>query len=340
VFALRSVRIAALLVFAFWLVPQCLLAQIQVQDVTFTDEFHGWVLLTQPTSSLFRTSDGGRSWVRFPLTVNKGFYLIRFLDANTGLGIQPTSTDEVTVYRTTDGGQNWRNVTSIKERYLSVTDLRFIGPDEALMTGESEGRGWVAELYGKGRTLHVRHDLPLDLETQSTQGILDGGDGHLWIVGKQFILHSADNGGSWENQAPNAAPPIDLGLAGVALPGGRAWFAAGNFDIYRTEDYGKHWIRAHSTTNEGGTTFHGISFLSVSDGCAVGNSSFIYCTSDGGVTWHRTRVFKKFPRDSQLRPWSKLFLFNSGSGWASVNGSLYKTVDRGKSFNNAVGLLK
>lgn len=328
----RWIGAVAVLVALCGLGAQRFTTEIQVGDVAFIDEFHGWVSVSQPTPSIFRTSDGGRTWIRMPLAVKAGLSRICFLNTTTGLGIQYVSDNESAIYRTVDGGRTWTKVSSIKEPYLSITDVKFIGADKALMVGErSLGRGWVAELSDEGRTLHVRDDLPVDFRTQSnTLGILDDGSTNLWIVGKELILHSSDNGKNWENQASNAVPGIDLGIGGVALPGGRAWIVAGNFDIYRTQDYGGHWVKALTTEDNGEINFDSISFFNVNDGCAVGNSSFIYCTNNGGATWSRSRVFKTFPNGSPFR--SKLQLFRSAHGWASVDGALYKTEDGGRSF--------
>jgi photosystem II stability/assembly factor-like uncharacterized protein len=335
-FQSKCIRVLIGAVLACGLGARSSATQVQAQDIAFVDELHGWVSVLEPTPSILRTFDGGRTWTRLPLTVRPGFYLIRFTDVNRGLGIEAVSAEELAIYRTLDAGQTWTKVSSVKEHYLSITDLMFTAPDTALIVGErSGGVGWVAQLSEKG--LHVRDDLPIDFTQQSnTLGIVNGRDGHIWIVGKELVLHSVDKGKTWENQAPNAVPPLDLGIAGFAIPGGHAWIAVANFNIYRTDDYGKHWIRALTTSGKGEVNFDSISFMNTNDGCAVGNSSFIYCTRDGGRTWHKTKVFKTFPRSSQLRPWSKVFLFESLRGWASVNGSLYKTDDGGKSFTEAL----
>jgi photosystem II stability/assembly factor-like uncharacterized protein len=336
-FPSRCIRALIGVVLAYGLRAQPSAARVQAQDVAFVDELHGWVSVSQPTPSILRTADGGQTWTRIPLTVKPGFYLLRFMDANTGLGIQAVSAEEVAIYRTVDAGQSWTKVNSVKEQYLSIDDLMFTAPNTVLIVGERPGgAGWVAELSDNGTKLNVRDDLPIDFTQQSnTIGIVNGRGGHLWIVGKELILHSADKGKHWENQAPNAVPPLDLGISGVAMPGGRAWIAVANYEIYRTEDYGKHWTRALTTSGQSEINFDSISFMNFNDGCAVGNSSFIYCTANGGRTWQRASVFRHFPQDSQLRPRSKVFLFKSLHGWASVNGTLYKTDDGGKSFHEA-----
>jgi photosystem II stability/assembly factor-like uncharacterized protein/sugar lactone lactonase YvrE len=303
--------------------------ETQVADVIFMDELHGWLSVMRPTPAILRTADGGKTWARMPVPLKRGFYHICFYDVTTGLAIQSPSDEEISIYRTVDGGQTWTKVNTVKKRYLHVTGLKFIGADEALLVGEgSGGSGWVAQLSNRGRTLRVRDDLPVDFTDQSnTLGIFGDGAGHVWIVGKELILHSADNGKTWQNQYQNTVPRVDMGISGAALTGGRAWIAVANWNIYRTEDYGEHWVRALTTA---GINFDSISFSNANHGCAVGSSSLIYCTNDGGQTWSRARVFRTYLKGSPF--FSKLYLFGSPRGWASVGGVLYKTVDGGRSF--------
>ena len=302
---------------------------IQAADVAFIDELHGWVSVMEPTPALFRTADGGKTWTEMPVPFTRGFCRICFHDVSSGVAIQSQSDDEFAIYRSVDGGQTWTKVNEVKKRYLHITALKYISADQVLLTGEgSGGTGWVAELSNRGRILRVRDDLPVDFTTQSnTLGIFGDGSSHVWIVGKELILHSADNGKTWENQYRNSVPLIDMGISGAALCGGRAWLAVANWNIYRTEDYGKHWVQAHATN---GINLDNVSFSNADHGCAVGSSPFIYCTSDGGQTWARERPFEAY-----LNGWpfpSKIYLFGSSHGWASVGGILYKTVDAGHSF--------
>jgi sugar lactone lactonase YvrE len=165
-------------------------------------------------------------------------------------------------------------------------------------------------------------------------GAFGDGTGHLWIVGKELILHSADLGKTWENQYLRTTPKIDLGVSGTAIPGGHAWIAVANFEIYRTDDYGNHWVRVLTTVDDGRMNFTSISFSNSRRGCAVGNSSFIYCTDDGGITWSRSKVFKTYTNGSPFS--SKLRLLGSLQGWAGIDGKLYRTENGGHSFTEVL----
>lgn len=289
--------------------------------------------LEQPSAAaIFRTSDGGLTWVRIPLPADIAFYRLHFLDAHIGVALHAESESRQVVYRTIDAGQTWIKVASLNQANDGhLVDLAATSPTDVFVVGEgSLGRGYVAQLLGKSGTLCVRDDLPVDLTENSSNalGIFGDGTGHLWIVGKEMILHSADNGKTWENQYSNSDHWIDLADSGFALPGGHAWITVANFEIFRTEDYGKHWQRALTTSNQDDVNFQSISFSSPEKGCALSNSAFIYCTRDGG-TWSKTKAFPNDTTDSG-RP--RLFLFPSSHGWASFNGALYKTMDEGQSF--------
>jgi photosystem II stability/assembly factor-like uncharacterized protein/sugar lactone lactonase YvrE len=303
---------------------ECFGNDLNVVDMSFADDAHGWLTVLEPSPAIFKTTNAGQSWRRIAVP---GFYRISFFDNTTGIAIKAVSDSEFAVYRTADGGEHWEIAARVKDKYLHAVAAGWAGADDAFVIGEGyAGRGWVGQLSG-GKSLHVRTDLAADFTAQpNTLGIFGDGTGHVWIVGKQLVVHSADNGKTWENQYENTVPHFDMGMSGSAVPGGRAWFAAANFEIYRTEDYGAHWVRSI----DGSVNFDSISFYSPNNGCAVGNSAFIFCSHDGGRTWSRSKVFKTFLVG--FPAFSKIVLFASGRGWAVVAGTLYKTEDAGQSF--------
>jgi photosystem II stability/assembly factor-like uncharacterized protein/streptogramin lyase len=309
--------------------------QTEAIDIAFIDNLHGWVSVHEPTQAIYRTFDGGKKWLR--ISVPGDFYRLRFFDLNVGFAICLEADGNTGVYRTTDSGQTWTRIGMIETSLIRhITDFVLTGPDSAFFVGEgSLGRGFVVQLVKGSHTLLERTNLPVDFSRQSNAlGVFGDKQGHLWIVGKQFVLHSSDNGETWENQYPNTIPKIDMGMSGVAVVGGRAWFAAANWEIYRTEDYGKHWTRSLTTEDEGLINFESVAFYDAKHGCAVGNSSYLYCTPDGGLTWSSTIAFPNYSKGAPF--FSKILLFNSSDGWACVGGALYRTSDGGRIFNEVL----
>ncbi len=81
--------------------------------ISFTDEAHGWLLLTRSSSSaasrafLFQTSDGGHDWMQLPDPPVNGS--MRFLSPQTGWLCGGVQGDEL--YVTRNAGQTWSSRT-------------------------------------------------------------------------------------------------------------------------------------------------------------------------------------------------------------------------------------
>jgi photosystem II stability/assembly factor-like uncharacterized protein/sugar lactone lactonase YvrE len=307
-----------------------LLAQdLRIFDMSFVDDSHGWLMVRKPKSLLFRTTDAGKTWTR---TTVPDFLRISFFNRTTGIAIERSKEDELTFFRTSDGGEHWEIAAVFVEKYLHAYDVHWLGMDDAYILGQSAGgAGWIGEL-SMGKPLQERSDLYRNLPRQDTSYNMFGdGTGHVWIAGKHLLLHSIDKGKTWENQFENIKPNIDRAHWGTAIPGGWAWIEAEHDEVYRTGDYGMHWERGSSPDDDDdGSGFDSISFYSPKDGCAVGYSAFISCTRNGGLTWKRSKVFKTYLEGSPEQ--SKILLFPSGQGWATVAGALYKTLNGGRSF--------
>lgn len=102
-------------------------------SITFVDASHGWLLLTETSSSnfsfgdLFSTDDGGQSWVQLPNPPIAG--ALRFISPTVGwLQGGPGDFD---LYVTRDSGRTWRqqkmlaraNVPAEAETYYSLPDF-------------------------------------------------------------------------------------------------------------------------------------------------------------------------------------------------------------------------
>jgi photosystem II stability/assembly factor-like uncharacterized protein/sugar lactone lactonase YvrE len=300
---------------------------IEVSDVFFLDDMHGWLITSGANSELLHTSDGGITWIHIPNKI--GFVRMKFADAKTGMALGPADGGGYGIFRSDDAGENWKLVNVIRQESLMILDFGFATRDDVFLAGQLQaGLGWVGELVDGWRTLRLRQDVPIQY---GTSNVFVDGTSNLWIIGKLTIVYSHDSGKTWQDQTSNSTPRIDLGFAGASVAGGYAWLTDPE-DIFRTTDYGKSWTRIWKQRDPW-TNFSSISFMNPSDGCAVGDSSSIFCTHDGGTTWTSAKVFDRIPGGMPYR--SSLFLFNSLHGWAVVNTELYKTLDGGRTFVKA-----
>jgi photosystem II stability/assembly factor-like uncharacterized protein/sugar lactone lactonase YvrE len=307
---------------------------IEVKDISFLDESHGWVLASEPSPAILRTGDGGRTWTKTALPEDNQFWRIEFFDLHTGIAIY-SSDSAYSLYRTADSGETWTKVSAdMTGSGNDSLDLTLSYPNNATVSTKEAKEGYVAQLLEGGLTVRVYSDSPANAQS-SSWGYFGDAAGQIWIAGTGFILHSVDLGKTWERQVIKDDPPIVRSLSGVALPGGQIWIDRGlEWDLERSIDNGKTWDSSLSMQDEGNLNFESLSFYNKRQGCAVADTQFIYCTGDSGLTWSRTVAFPGYKNGAPFR--SKILLFGSSHGWATIGGGLFKTEDGGGSFTEVL----
>ena len=100
-------------------------------------------------------------------------------------------------------------------------------------------------------------------------------------------------------------------------------------------DHGLHWDLVARAS--GSHWLKDIYFWDLAHGCAVGASTTLFCTGDGGSTWEARDVLPRLndgslPTDSVF---IKIAFVNGGRrGWAVANGGLiFQTDDGGNSWH-------
>tara|TARA_R110000765_G_scaffold27827_2_gene67359 strand:- start:3199 stop:6342 length:3144 start_codon:yes stop_codon:yes gene_type:complete len=171
---------------------------------------------------IWKTEDGGKTWATAGLEKSRHVPRLRVhpTDYNTVyaavLGDIYKPTKDRGVYKSTDGGKNWKQVLFVNEQAGAV-DLT-IDPNNPRI------------LYAS--TWHAQ---------RTPYSLISGGDGSaLW--------KSMDSGETWKEISKNEGFPKDtLGIIGVAVSpknSERVWAIVENKDkggLYRSEDGGKTW---------------------------------------------------------------------------------------------------
>jgi len=119
------------------------------------------------TNIILHTTDGGINWVQqtYSLLMGAGLLSVYFLDANIGYAAGYYGS----VFKTTDGGENWQNKLGITGSNV-ITDIHFID-------------------INKGWTVQHRQDLPY-VNNEGSVGFSEEGQ----------ILHTIDGGNTWTVQ--------------------------------------------------------------------------------------------------------------------------------------------
>ncbi|MDI3317583.1 MAG: hypothetical protein QJR14_08225 [Bacillota bacterium] len=245
-------------------------------QVAFSGDRNGWILATSGPAAglqrkaLYRTSDGGRSWVRVALSglapgllPEEGYATgFAFLDAQRGwLGMAYRGSVPVPLYRTTDGGRTWQlqalpRPAAGPPGYGDVYPPRFFaGSQGSLPVLLSSNAGRQFALYGTddgGDTWRLRGTTPV-VEADPLAVALASAD-DVFIADRGRLLESHDGGRSWSRRPyPRALGALlDKGYAiqafqfstaadGWLLLAGPGAGSGAIRELLRTTDGGRSW---------------------------------------------------------------------------------------------------
>ncbi|MCK4236446.1 MAG: hypothetical protein KAX38_04955, partial [Candidatus Krumholzibacteria bacterium] len=212
--------------------------------VRFMNDTLGFVL---GYHGVFRTDDGGTSWVNnwLPVVPYKGAWDMSLVDESVGylLGSRWMDPDPPLIYRTEDGGLNWSAVEGAKVSVLkSVLTIKFIDKDTGwagggvIMKTADGGESWVTQVA----EATVREFF----FTSSEHGL---------AVGGRTILCTTNGGATWEDVTPEDERIVDLR------------------DVYFLDDY-TGWVVGRSEDEKIGSKIY--------------KHSIILSTDDGGFSWN------------------------------------------------------
>lgn len=315
------------------------LAARPVVDAYFLPSGYGLIVASDGNREfLFTTLDNGDHWSKEPLNVP--IAAISFLNEKRGFGVVIAGR-EFSLVETKNGGQNWRHVCAIPELSRDTTVLTSVvlsGSNTAWILGSQPG-GLTTVLKIDTTKCIVKKPFP----PSSSSGLLramfeDKKSGELWLVGNDSVVYSRDLGNSWKPQVNrNTLREGTSFTSGVALGNGTALVvgASAEATVYRTIDHGLHWdLVAKSPESH---WFKDIYFWDLAHGCAVGASTTLFCTGDGGSTWEARNVLPRFNESSLPTDivFIKIAFVNGGRrGWAVANGGLiFQTDDAGNSWH-------
>jgi photosystem II stability/assembly factor-like uncharacterized protein len=312
-----------------------------VEQIFSLDSSNAWLVVRAPdTCYLLRTTDGGSTWSKD--TLPNRTYRVFFLDLQIGwalaFGGPILDAPNTYLFRTKDGGKSWRRTQDKPIAGCSpqgctvVSEMSFSDTLHGWLIGETPD----AFLWSTSNAGHSIHVLEKPSLPDNPRGIYASRAGRVWVFGNQFILFSGDKGKSWKDQLASSdllhrRPELIL-ESGIVFEGGAGWAAGQNAagTILRTSDFGDHW--AVGLESDLLTTFMSLSFWDRKHGCAVGTSTYLFCTADGGKAWSQKDVLPK-PTGTQSSFFTRLVMLKSGHGWVlRTGGYLYETLNGGQAW--------
>lgn len=254
-----------------------------LNTVYFTDSKRGW--MAGDGGLVFRTEDGGRSWIQQSVGTDEQINDLYFRDKEDGYLIAGSA-----ILITADSGRTWREarrfrpadfVGGVPELYsvrfaskkkgwiVGSVSRRDVVTDSLVLFTDDAGRTWRPQLVPSRDEL-----IHLDFANEKRG----------WIVGdKGTILATRDGGANWSRQRTGTNATlyhVDF------VDDERGWAVGERGTILRTVNGGETWTLA-SVAGLQRTTLLSVRFAGDAEGWIVGRGGVILRTDDGGRTWLR-----------------------------------------------------
>lgn len=271
---------------------------------------------------VFQTIIHAQGWQwQNPLPQGNRLEHIQFIDSLNGW----ISTHSGTILRTTDGGNIWSENIIGK---LWVQKIFFIDPLRGWCVG-SGAPPFIMKTMDGGKTWE-EISLPTEINITNFYSLwdiffTDYVNGFL-VDDNGDIFHTADGGGTWENQYMSL-PGYDL--TGIFFLNPSKGFAIGGsvngLPMLITTNGGGEWSKDSSVIGILDGRWHKIKFIDTLHGW-VSTLDYIYRTTNGGDNWTKFTIDNDVNGDYGI---TDFIFLNPQIGWASTGRGLYKSLNGG-----------
>jgi photosystem II stability/assembly factor-like uncharacterized protein len=192
--------------------------------------------------SIYRTEDGGKTWVKTETGTKRLIYSISMADAQTGWAVGQLSL----VLHTTDGGKTWqRQATPKDDQGVHLFAVQAVNAQQALVVGEwgtrllteDGGKSWqdnsltISEEHPQFVWLTVPDqekvrggEAVFEDVTLNDVSCLQSNRHFCWIIGEfAYLFRSEDGGKTWERgkiESGIEIQPIEMGYNAIELDDG------------------------------------------------------------------------------------------------------------------------
>lgn len=296
----------------------------------------GWIA----GNALYKSTNGFITWNAQQTGSDQHLNDIYFLDSQTGW-----VTDNINLYKTTDGGNNW--ITIINPLLSSyVYEMQFV----------NENTGWIAAdnflktTDGGFNWIDLTQLLLGDFQTFYFIDELTG-----WASVQSRIYRSTDGGNNWtfmndlnnhinsvyfENDLKGTVSGVDGMIAVTENAGANwtrldsgfkndlresfflnsmtGWVSGDNGCVQKTTDGGNSWI---TQTTDFSSYLNSIFFVNEFTGWTAGTN--LFKTTNGGVNWLLQIA------DANFQEMKSVYFISESTGWMAGMNEIYKTTDEG-----------
>jgi photosystem II stability/assembly factor-like uncharacterized protein len=282
-------------------------------DLSFPTTSVGYVV--GYSSTIFKTMDGGNTWLQLNVSNNKGAILcVHFTSADMGYIGDETGK----LFKTTNGGATWTalstsTTTAINCLYFIDANTGWFSGNNGVIKKTSDGGdNWTSQNSGT---------------TSAIKSMVFYSSNNGWVATSTSIIKTTNGGSNWStvNSSQTSINHIYFADANTG------WVTSFDFPntIKKTTDGGSTWSTQYSGPNN--TAFSSIYFISSTIGYAVGaNTAQVLKTTNGGTNWSLVNT-PNLPNNN----YAVHFLTSSSDGWmVGDQGTVLKSSDGGNSWTS------
>jgi photosystem II stability/assembly factor-like uncharacterized protein len=269
-----------------------------IRDVKFVDTQTGWI--SGNKGVIYKTTDGGKSWVEQNSGTAKDLVKISFVDANHGW----SATIDGSVFKTSDGGETWQKLSysdAVPGMVFSICDLlKFFDENTGFIIAGKLRNIYLLKSTDGGETWSVKDSLVsatllrrwYDIDFYGSRGVLVGDK-------KEIQKYSTDFGETWTF----STAIVDgffrdlkyvkfLTETEIVTIGEGNEFSGVPVPVYKSYDGGVTWVKKNQSLSTIYDRVRSAYFKNELEGIGVGSDgfskAFVVKTSDGGETWSHT----------------------------------------------------
>jgi photosystem II stability/assembly factor-like uncharacterized protein len=224
----------------------------------------GWIV-GEP-ALLLHSTDEGKSWLRIPLSEKLPGNPISIIAQ--GANSAEMATDVGAIYKTTDGGQNWK--AQVEEAVGVVRNLERSADGKYVAVS---AKGNFYSTWEPGQNAWVPHNRN---SSRRVENMGFDENGRLWMLarGGQIQFSETADGEKWlEPQNPELATSWGLLDMAYRTPD-EIWVSGGSGNLLRSSDGGKTWEKDRDV--EGiPANFYKIVFFSPEQGFVIGDRGYL-----------------------------------------------------------------
>ena len=309
-----------------------------LNDIFFVDNQTGWAV--GASGVILATTDAGQTWNTQTSGTTDEFRTVFFIDAITGWA---SSFSPNKLYKTTDGGSTWTDITPSNVIITAISDIAFGNALNGWMVADSIYKTIDGGITWTGQTIDTdRSQISLNAVTAATDSTAYVAGRSKRTIGSSVYADvfstalSPTSGVDFMASAASLISTTDLSMRSIDFATPNIIFAGGTEGvIYKMEWQGQNnfgpWVVNLDLDPVGGSQIiSSISFPTAARGMFLTSNAgnLVYHTADTGSTWNMTPdTIAGFSAYSLHAP-------DANNAWiVGSNGMIYKGIPSSAGMN-------